>query len=465
MSRTKLLLLTGSLFSFAILILLSAIWYLNFVDSQSNLRNIVQLQQASRYINTMHFAALERGMILNRMLVTEDVFERDEQFLEFRRRASHFLRARDHLLGMPLFSGELKATWEEVRPAVTNAGIVQNRLINLLYESRDGIRDRRIFKMVRQQIIPAQERFMNKLSGLREVQWRFVENAANKTIEANNKASKYLLGLTSAAALLLAFVSIFVFRRISRYERNLVNARNEAMVANRHKSLFLTRVSHEFRTPLNAILGFAQLTEMHNKEFLHDEDIGENTGQILQAGHHLRDLIEEILDLAKIEAGKISLEMENINVVQLVENVLDMLRHDLEARSIDVSLKGIENLQVFADRRRLKQVLLNLLSNAVKYNRNNGSITVSAMAEDGMVRIEITDTGHGIRKENMDNLFRMFNRLDSDRKGIEGSGIGLVISRSLIAAMDGEIGVESVYGKGSIFWICLNGNSCTIPDL
>jgi CheY-like chemotaxis protein len=227
-------------------------------------------------------------------------------------------------------------------------------------------------------------------------------------------------------------------------------ARDEADRANRAKSEFLSRMSHELRTPLNAILGFAQLLEMGAptpRQAGHVE-------QILKGGRHLLSLINEVLDLARIESGQVPLTPEPIRVRPLLAEVLDLIRPLAQNRSIrlDPGPADGPDLYVLADRQRLKQVLLNLFSNAVKYNREQGSVTCAVTeAPERRVRIEVRDTGPGIAPELCRRLFSPFERLTAAATDVEGTGLGLAVSKRLTEAMGGTIGCASVVGEGATF--------------
>ena len=236
--------------------------------------------------------------------------------------------------------------------------------------------------------------------------------------------------------------------RLRRAEQEREAARSEAQAANQAKTDFISRMSHEFRTPLNAILGFAQLLEM--EELTVDER--ESVEHILRAGRHLLDLVNEVLDISRIEAGRIDLSLEPVEVGLLVSEVLTLLGPAAVQRG--VVLRPPESRPpawVWADRQRLLQVLLNLVSNAVKYNRTDGWVSVSWHTGEA-VRIEVADSGIGIRLEAMARLFRPFERIDS-AVGVEGTGLGLCLSRSLVEAMGGRLEAESAPGQGSRFSI------------
>ena len=240
-------------------------------------------------------------------------------------------------------------------------------------------------------------------------------------------------------------------------ERSLIEARDDAERANQAKSEFLSNMSHELRTPLNAVLGFTQI--MQCDDALPAEH-KQHLTEILKAGKHLLLLINDILDLAKIESGRIDLSIEPIEAGPVIEESLSMVSTLALKRGIQINSTGELHRMLRADRARLKQALLNILTNAIKYNRDNGSITLDVLQSgEDRVRIRITDTGIGIAPERIKELFHPFNRLGFENSGIEGTGIGLSITRRIIETMGGSIAVTSEVGIGSSFWVELPANS------
>lgn len=231
-------------------------------------------------------------------------------------------------------------------------------------------------------------------------------------------------------------------------------ARDEAVRANRGKSEFLSRMSHELRTPMNAILGFAQLLE--------GNDLSEKNrrwlSQIRHAGDHLLSLIDELLDLARIEVGKLSVRLTPVDLDAVVQEAASMCRAGATERHITLTIEPASDVMaVTADRTRLRQILVNILSNAVKYNRDGGRIDIrSGRSTDGQhARVTISDTGLGIARERLARLFMPFERLGHEDSDIPGSGIGLALSKRLAELMHCELGAESIEGQGSSFWIDL----------
>ena len=242
---------------------------------------------------------------------------------------------------------------------------------------------------------------------------------------------------------------------------------NEAMAvaekANLAKSDFLSSMSHELRTPLNAILGFAQLMESGSPPPTPSQK--RNLDQILKAGWYLLELINEILDLALIESGKVTLSREPVSLGEVMLECRAMIEPQAQKRGIGMTFPRFEiPCFVKADRTRVKQVLINLLFNAIKYNKPGGSVAVEcALMPPGSIRISVRDTGAGLAPEQLAQLFQPFNRLGKEASAEEGTGIGLVVTKRLVELMGGTIGVESAVGVGSVFWIELS--LTTAPQL
>jgi signal transduction histidine kinase len=210
-------------------------------------------------------------------------------------------------------------------------------------------------------------------------------------------------------------------------------------------------MSHELRTPLNAIIGFSEvLSERMFGEI--NEKQAEYIGDILQSGQHLLSLINDILDLSKIEAGRMELELSDIDLPSTIENTLILVRERALRRGIALALAVDERLgKIRADERKVKQVLLNLLSNALKFTPEGGKIEVRAAVNNGMAQIAVADTGDGIAPEEQEAVFEEFRQVGTPSKKVEGTGLGLAISRKFIELHGGKIWVDSQVGKGSTF--------------
>jgi PAS domain S-box-containing protein len=267
--------------------------------------------------------------------------------------------------------------------------------------------------------------------------------------------------------------AVLVFRDVTERKRldeaihaknaELEAARSVADKANLAKSEFLSSMSHELRTPLSAILGFAQLVDSGQPPPTPAQK--RSLDQILKAGWYLLDLINEILDLALIESGRLSLSMEPMSLADVMRECELMIETQARARGVSARFPHFAGPTfVMADRTRVKQVLINLLSNAIKYNSAGGTIDVSyAATAPRRIRVSVRDTGRGLTPEKLNQLFQPFNRLGQEQQGAEGTGIGLVMCKRLIELMGGSIGVESTVGSGSVFWIELDESEAPRP--
>lgn len=295
-----------------------------------------------------------------------------------------------------------------------------------------------------------------------------------KTLEAGNPVRKLeiklrakngsvMIGLASCDSIyisqqrcMLAVIVDITERK--KAEEALVKAREDADRANLAKSEFLSRMSHELRTPMNSILGFAQLLEMGSL----DEKQKTGVNHIIKSGKHLLELINEVLDISRIESGRLSISIEPVEVYTLLNEMFDIVKPLAASKNISLYVpEDTTNLFVKADRQRVKQVLINLVNNAIKYNFEGGSVTVEILKvkEPGnkfnKIKIAITDTGPGIEPEDIPKLFIPFERIGAEKTQTEGTGLGLAVVKKLMDAMGGETGVESEINKGSTFWFSL----------
>ncbi len=284
----------------------------------------------------------------------------------------------------------------------------------------------------------------------------------NKTLE--NRIEQRTIQLANTNEILLKEIEV---RKKAQDE--ITKARNEAENANMAKSEFLSRMSHELRTPMNSILGFAQLLDM--VELTGGQKKGVN--HILKSGKHLLDLINEVLDISRIEAGKLSLSIEPVQLSGIIHEIIDVIKPQADTRQITVELIESPSNQNFmkSDRQRLKQILLNLLNNAVKYNFVGGFVAIhtelipAVPGNNPLIRVSVSDNGIGISQEDLPKLFNPFERIGAEKSTTEGSGLGLSVVKKLIDAMGGNLGVESTPGEGSIFWIELPDCSSELENM
>lgn len=270
------------------------------------------------------------------------------------------------------------------------------------------------------------------------------------------------VGAAIDAALLVLISSPFIFwwvikPYVSAQTEDILRAKEAAERASSSKDEFLAHMSHELRTPLNAIIGFAQLLQ-HNPAQPLSEAQTDYTSSIVFSGEHLLEIINGLLDLAAIEAKRVHLDLEDILASTLFDECIALMHPAASARNVELVIDASYHhaeLHIYADEVRLKQAILNLLSNAIKYNVSGGTVTLfKKVMSDSYLRISVVDTGKGIAPENFDKIFLPFDRLGAEAtRAIEGTGIGLTVTKKLVELMGGRIGFESRVGKGSTFWI------------
>ncbi|WP_075879638.1 sensor histidine kinase [Vreelandella massiliensis] len=256
----------------------------------------------------------------------------------------------------------------------------------------------------------------------------------------------------------LALLASQVEAILHQYELNqsLQQARDEAVAYYHAKSRFLAKMNHELRTPLNAIMGFSDLLLKSHRHPLSDPQ-HRQVKKIRRSGEHLLTLVNDVLDLSRLEVNALPVNPEPLDVVEVVNEIMDSLSADMEAQGLACYFAPMNHAgsEVMADPTRLRQVLYNLISNAIKYNRPGGSVKISLAIQDHKARIGVEDSGPGIAPEQHSRLFEVFDRLDADGDAPGGSGIGLPIAKELVNKMNGEMGVESEPDKGSCFWFTL----------
>ena len=277
---------------------------------------------------------------------------------------------------------------------------------------------------------------------------------ANGSEDYDQELVSWLEPFTSTCALLIK-----LYRQLNEREQfteQLRQARDQAEQASRAKTDFLSSMSHELRTPLNAIMGFAQLLQSNKRSSLDERQLRQ-VEQIYKSGNHLLNLINEVLDLARIEAGSINMSLEAIRPREVIDDACDTLMPIARQQGVAMHIDTVLNRMpaVLADYTRLKQVLINLISNAIKYNRPEGRVYIGCRQDADVLQVSVRDTGPGIDPQYLDQLFQPFNRLGAENGAIEGTGVGLALTKSIIEQMGGSIGVDNHYGEGCEFWFRL----------
>lgn len=279
------------------------------------------------------------------------------------------------------------------------------------------------------------ERRLAREKAARKEAEHLLEGRSRELFEANNALSS-------------AYQDLDKLVQERTYELEI--ARDQALSANKAKSEFLSSMSHELRTPLNAIIGFAQLLLIEELDEIQKDSVEE----IEKAGQHLLSLINEVLDLAKVESGNMTLSIEPVQLAAVLDECTTLAIPIAQRFNVTLDVESDTPHFLYADHTRLKQVLINLISNAIKYNNEKGEVVVtSEKLNDEFVRIYVRDTGPGIPEENIEGMFEPFNRLGAENSEIEGTGIGLMITTQFVEMMNGHIDVKSEVGVGSTFWV------------
>jgi len=289
----------------------------------------------------------------------------------------------------------------------------------------------------------------------------------SETIAVRSQKTEQLISHQNAAALktLIAMGVLFILfiapmiilliiylNLAYQANRRLTIEKEKSEKATQAKSVFISSMSHELRTPMNSILGFSQLIQMDTK----DQSTKENIQEVIHAGDHLLDLINQVLELSQIESETMSLSLDNYNLNDLIKEGISTIKPmaDKQGITINYDIAPYQNTKVYVDKFRFKQVILNLLSNAVKYNSDQGEITINFVTtQNKMICLSISDTGLGLTPKQASHLFKPFDRAGIENSNIAGTGLGLVITKDLIERMNGTIGFESQIGIGSRFWV------------
>jgi signal transduction histidine kinase len=419
------------------------------------------------YFSQLSEYARERTRLTSQILDTDDVFEQDEMNQDLESFAGKYAAAYQALKTLPLNNAdnEVIKRQDQIIPVILPA---QRRAVSLAMDSDHSSR-MEAKEILYELVFPGQNKLIALFRDSVMRQQKYIEELAissKLSLDMTERRHTMLAGFIILFATIIAAVvirkthdvqthleqsQVLLEKKVDERTAELEISRDKAERSSQAKSEFLSSMSHELRTPMNAILGFAQILEFDD---VLAEEQQDSVHEILKAGYHLLELINEVLDLAKIESGHIDLLLEPVKLSALVKECFSLVTPVAEKRGISLRYADINGYTVRADRTRLKQVLLNLLSNAIKYNREHGSVKLEvATVNEGELHISISDTGSGIAKDRFDLLFQPFSRLNAEGSEIEGTGIGLAITRNLVEMMGGRVGVDSEQGIGSSFWI------------
>lgn len=406
-----------------------------------------------------------RGEIMLLILGEADPFERDDLIQKYNGQTREFLKRREkiELLNLPKTQADI---FHATIKTVGKAYVYQNETIQLITNGQI-LKAKKVFN---EKILPKKILIRNSYDELIRSMHSLSKIEIDNTQKSSRNAKYIILALLAVLFILVVWMQFLATKVIHQYNSLLIKnneqleltvkkrtkelelAKDEAVEANKAKSNFLSGMSHELRTPMNAILGFGQLLNDDGSGL--DEDQRENVNEILHAGDHLLTLINELLDLSQIEAGKMNVVITDTTLNDVLTQSIGLITPLADKHQVKI-INHISNANytVKADYTRLKQAILNLLSNAVKYGDDGSQVILNAeVTANQYLRIHVTDSGNGLSTEDIDQLFHSFARLEIT-SNIEGTGLGLVITKHLIELMGGNIGIESTLGEGSTFWI------------
>ena len=453
-SHTNVIILLGFALILIIMAVLTAIWLANITANKALVAEIATDQRKTEFIFDMREAANQRALSLYRMSVMDDPFDQDEEYLNFREQGTNFIKARLALVE----AGERKeslAAWLEAQPLIQQGTKNQFEVTERIAEEDiAGAHD-----LLANKVIPNQNNVLAHLTHMLDLEKEHVAHELEQINATSDRAYLQVSLLGGIAIFVGIVIAFFVTRTTTRSEQNLIHAQQESQEANQHKSLFLANMSHELRTPLNAIIGYSEMLQEEAAE-LGEEEFTSDLSKISSSGQHLLSLINDILDVSKIEAGKMEIYCEDFNLAMLIEEVSSTIQ-PLFAKNnnhLQVTISDF-NVEMHTDITKLRQTLLNLLSNASKFTAEGKvylHISRFSAHDDTWIKIDVNDSGIGMEKEPMKHLFAPFTQADtSTTRNFGGTGLGLNISKHFCEMMGGTISVVSEPLAGSTFSISI----------
>ena len=437
-----------------IMAVLTAIWLTNITSNKALVTEIARDQKKTEFIFDMREAANQRALSLYRMSVMDDPFDQDEEYLNFREQGTNFIKARLALVE----AGERKVSleaWLEAQPLIQKGTKNQFEVTERIAEEDiAGAHD-----LLANKVIPNQNVVLSHLTHMLDLEKEHVAHELDQINVISDRAYLQVSLLGGIAIFVGVIITFFVIRTTARSEQNLIHAQQESQKANQHKSVFLANMSHELRTPLNAIIGYSEMLEEEAKD-LGEEEFTSDLNKISRSGQHLLSLINDILDVSKIEAGKMEVYTEDFNLSMLVEEISNTIQPLLAKNNnhLQTTISDF-NEDMHTDLTKLRQSLLNLLSNASKFT-SHGEIYLDisrfSKHDETWIKINVKDSGIGMEPQQMENLFSPFTQADSSTtRNFGGTGLGLNISKHFCEMMGGTISAVSEPLKGSTFSISI----------
>jgi len=434
--------------------MMTVIWLTHITDSNRSITEIVKDQEKTEFIFNMRDAASQRALSLYRMSVLADPFEQDEEYLRFRKQAENFIKARLAFADVGETEQEL-AAWRAAQPVIQQGTTSQTMAADVITEGDIAAAN----ELMVNTVIPNQNQVLSHLTGMLNLQKKHVAAELAAVTAQNNRVYIQVSLLCGFALILGAIITFLVIKTSAKSEQKLILAQQESQEANQHKSLFLANMSHELRTPLNAIIGYSEMLQEEAAN-LSEPSFASDLNKIHSSGQHLLSLINDILDVSKIEAGKMEVFPEDFNLALLVEAVSHTIQPLLSKNenSLEFTISEFDE-NMYTDVTKLRQILFNLLSNANKFTAQ-GKIYLSASRftahNEPWIKVAVKDTGIGMNEKQIDKLFSPFTQADSSTtRNFGGTGLGLTISKHFCEIMGGNISVESESGVGSTFSICI----------
>ena len=430
-----------------LLVIMTANWLSYIQETTEHIEEILEEQKETALVFKMRDAAHMRALILHRIALLDDSFDRDDEYMQFKQLASDFIQARDALVAIGMNPEEEKI-WKNAKELIFKGGQTQQNSIEHFLEDRDTIaRD-----LLLNEVTPIQNKVMTELTKMLNVQRNVMQRAAKASVTANENSFNMVLFFGVIIFLIGGSVAIFAIQSSGNNERELIETQQAAESANQYKSLFLANMSHEIRTPLTAIIGYAETllnSGLNNTERL------DYTNTIIRNGKHLLQIINDILDLSKIEANKLDIEIIDVSPLRILGEIESVMGQIARDKGLDFQIQYLFPIPeiIDSDPTRLKQILLNIVSNAIKFTER-GSIAISCSYDSisHQMTFIITDTGIGMDSKAIKQIFRPFSQADaSTTRKYGGTGLGLTISRQLANMLDGDLECTSHPGKGTRF--------------
>lgn len=448
--------IASALFIIALMIVISVIGLRGMESIRLRAETIASNQNIKLdLVVKMRAAARERTVILQRLILLDDPFFRDEEFMRFNRSGSEFADARLAYLDTGLNDRERE--YLDIQGSLSKRAVqLQNKVADLA--AADEMEQART--LLTTKAIPVQDQVLTTLNKLYELNHQLSEDMVREATEAYSNARFWMLTTTLAAISIVILLGIFIYIRSAHLNRERESHLVEIKDANKAKSAFLANMSHEIRTPLTAIIGFAEAS-LDSDQSMNERLTALRT--IVRSGNHLLQIINDILDLSKIEADKLSLEKLEVPLFQLMADIESVARMQIvdKAFTFNINYEYPVPKTITTDPLRLKQILFNLLSNAFKFtDSGHVNINVSCDRNNNLMVFSVIDSGTGISKQQIKNIFKAFNQEDvSTTRKYGGTGLGLSITKLLVEKLGGTIDVQSAKGVGSNFTITVNSDN------